>query len=170
MEGLPLKGMSMSISSALFKELMSFQCSSVAVISAVSPEGITVGFTATSLQSVSAAPPTVVFCLSSQARSRAVFSCTEFIGVSLLPAAEREIGERYSNPGTARFTAGEHFIGEYGVPILRCAVFYMIGRVVNRMEVGDSTVYFLEITSGTKEGADEPLLYFRREFRNFSHT
>lgn len=155
----------MPISSAHFKDLMSFQCSSVSIISSMSSEGSPVGLTASSLQSVSASPPTVLFCVSNRCHSRAVFSRAEYIGVSLLSKEVREIADRYSKAGTTRFIEGDYFIGERGVPLIRNAVFNMVGKVVRRLEVLDTTVFFLEIVSASTECSNEPLLYFRREFR-----
>jgi flavin reductase (DIM6/NTAB) family NADH-FMN oxidoreductase RutF len=151
------------ISSSIFKDLMSYQCSSVAIVSAVGAEGLA-GLTVSSFQAVSVTPPTVLFTLSHRTRSVSLFRSVRHIGVSLLGAEQAEIGHRYSVSGSSRFVNGEFFIGPERVPLIRNAVFHLLVRVRSISTIDDSDIFLGRVIWGVGDGKRMPLQYWRRKF------
>jgi flavin reductase (DIM6/NTAB) family NADH-FMN oxidoreductase RutF len=154
----------MLISHNDFKELMSLQCSSVTIISTVDEYGGFSGFTATSLQALSVTPPVISFCLSLGGRSAPVFQKTHFVGVSLLSKEARDIAERFSSSTDERFVESDYFIGVHGIPLIRKAVFNMVGRIVDSILISNSRVFISEVLTGSATGVQKPLLYHRRQY------
>ena len=151
------------VSVAVFKELMSFQCSSVAVITAVGSDSFA-GLTVSSLQAVSVAPPIVSFSLSQSARSAATIRAVKHVGISLLGSDQVEIGARYSTGNSKRFEDGEFFLGPEGIPLMIGAVFHLTARILSISSVGSSDVFFASVFWGVGGEAKMPLRYWRREF------
>ncbi len=151
------------VSSTVFKELMSFQCSSVAVITAVSSDNF-VGLTVSSLQSVSVVPPIVSFSLSHGAQTTATIRNVKHVGISLLGCDQIEIGSRYSTGKSKRFVDGEFFLGPEGIPLISAAVFHLAACINSVSSVGSSDVFFASVFWGVSGERKMPLRYWRREF------
>jgi flavin reductase (DIM6/NTAB) family NADH-FMN oxidoreductase RutF len=152
------------LSPAEFKLAFRHHAAGVAVVTADAGDG-PVGITATSVFSVSAEPPLLVFSISGRSSSAPAIQRAETLVVHLLDARQLHIARLCSTSGVDRFadtslwrrlpTGEPHFPG---VPV------WIRGRVVNRMEAGDSTVVALhalqavhaEVPSAT------PLVYHNR--------
>ena len=146
-----------------FKELMSYQCSSVAIVSA-SESGSFVGLTVSSFQAVSIDPPTVLFVLSKLSSSLAVIRAQKEIGISLLGADQREIGARYSTKGSTRFSKGEFFVGPNGIPLIDGAIFNLTVSIDSILTQAVSEIFIGKVVWARVGEARMPLRYWRREF------
>jgi flavin reductase (DIM6/NTAB) family NADH-FMN oxidoreductase RutF len=153
----------MSVLQGNFKDLMSYQCSSVAIVGVVNTTEL-VGLTVSSFQSISIAPPIVSFCLSDSTKSSPAVRATRYVGISLLSSEQVEIGVRYSTAGTKRFLANEFFFGPEGVPLIRDAVFHLAASIDSVSIVGSSQVFFGRVVWGEFSKKTMPLRYWRREF------
>jgi flavin reductase (DIM6/NTAB) family NADH-FMN oxidoreductase RutF len=152
------------LSSAEFKLAFRHHAAGVAVITADAGDG-PVGLTASSVFSVSAEPPVMVFSISNGSSSAPQLRRAETVVVHLLSARELDIARLCSTSGIDRFadtsiwgrlpTGEPHFPG---VPV------WIRGRVINRMDVGDSTliaVHALE-SEHTDSHTTTPLVYSNR--------
>lgn len=152
------------LSAAAFKLAFRHHAAGVAVVTADAGDG-PVGITATSVFSVSAEPPLMVVSISGRTSSAPTLRRAETLVVHLLGARQLHIARLCSTSGIDRFAdaslwrrlpSGEpHFPG---VPV------WIRGRVINRMEAGDSTViaiHALESAHG-EDGAERPLVYHNR--------
>lgn len=139
----------------------------VAVITADAGEG-PVGLTATSVFSVSAEPPLLVFSLSSQSSSAPTIRRADTVIVHLLGAEQLEIAKLCATSGIDRFadtTIWDRLIT--GEPYFPAASTWIRGRIINRMEAGGSTVvavHALQAKSPEIEaiGGESPLVYHNR--------
>lgn len=147
-----------------FKLAFRNHAAGVAVITADAGDG-PVGITASSVFSVSAEPPLLVFSISGRSSSAPTIRRTDTLVVHLLGATQLDIARLCSTSGIDRFadtsiwrrlpTGEPHFPG---VPV------WIRGRVINRMEAGDSTVIAVHaLESGHAEGpVAAPLVYHNR--------
>lgn len=155
-----------------FKDAFRAHPAGVAVITAPGAEG-PVGLTASSVSSVSADPPILVFSLASAAGSAGVIASADTVLVHLLGARNAPLASLFSRPGADRFTP-ELAWKELptGEPLLTEAPNALRARVLSRTAVGSSvlvTAQVLEIL--TPGGPDEPLVYHNRTYHRLgSHS
>lgn len=162
--GRHLKGLMSGLSPAEFKLAFRHHAAGVAVITADAGDG-PVGITVSSLFSVSAEPPLMVFSISNDSSSASTVRRAETLVVHLLGSRHLDIARLCSTAGVDRFadtsiwrrlpTGEPHFPD---VPV------WIRGRVINRMEAGNSTV--IAIHALESEHSDDPtttpLVYHNR--------
>jgi flavin reductase (DIM6/NTAB) family NADH-FMN oxidoreductase RutF len=144
----------------------------VAVITADAGEG-PVALTATSVFSVSVAPPLLVFSLSELSSSAPTIQQAGTIVVHLLGAAQLDIAKLASTSGIDRFadtSIWEHL--PTGEPYFPAADAWIRGQVVSTMKAGGSTVVAVEaletcLPTGARPDDDSgPLVYHNRTWHS----
>ena len=137
----------------------------VAVITADAGDG-PVGLTVTSLFSVSAEPPLLVFSISGQSSSGPTIQRAESVVVHLLGAAQLEVAKLFAASGVDRFadsSSWDRLIT--GEPYLPGAATWIRGRIVNRTQAGGSTVVVVHALQSDVGSADTPpLVYHNRSW------
>lgn len=159
-----LGGLDAGLSPAEFKLAFRHHAAGVAVVTADAGDG-PVGITATSVFSVSAEPPLMVFSISGRSSSAPTIRRAETLVVHLLGSRQLHIARLCSTSGIDRFadssiwrrlpTGEPHFPG---VPV------WIRGGVINRMEAGDSTVIAVHALEAahTDSHTTTPLVYHNR--------
>ncbi|MFF7331346.1 flavin reductase family protein [Streptomyces sp. NPDC090306] len=136
----------------------------VAVITAAGGTG-PVGFTATSLASVSADPPMLSFGVGTGASSWPAISTAEHVGVHILGEHQRELAATFARSGADRFgapTVWRH--GPEGVPVLDGVLAWLVCRVAHRVPAGNHRIVLAEVVCGAPAGEGRPLLYHQGRF------
>ncbi|WP_342365695.1 flavin reductase family protein [Plantibacter sp. CFBP 8775] len=149
-----------SLSPDDFKAAFRQHPAGVSVITADDGSG-PVGLTATSVFSVSAEPPLLVFSVSSLSSSAPTITASDTVVVHLLGSEQLHIAKLCATSGIDRFAdtsiwdrlpTGEPYFTGNGV--------WIRGRIVNRMEAGTSTViavHALESSVSQLQAAEEPV-------------
>ncbi|WAU81389.1 flavin reductase family protein [Streptomyces sp. Qhu-G9] len=148
----------------LLRSVFRRHAAGVAVITAQGDEG-PVGFTATSLASVSAEPPMISFGIGTGASSWPTISRTDHVGVHILGEHQRELATTFARSGADRF--GEPTTwreGPEGVPVLDGVLAWLVCRIVTRVPAGDHRIVLAEVVLGDPAGAGRPLLYHQGSF------
>ena len=124
-----------------------------------------VGFTATSVISVSAAPPLLAFSLASGSSwgGRPPGGAPTTVAVSFLAEGQEEISTRFATSGIDRFAAGGWAALPTGEPVIEGAQAWVRGRVVQRTPVGDSYLVSLRALDHGVTDAN-PLIYRDRVY------
>jgi flavin reductase (DIM6/NTAB) family NADH-FMN oxidoreductase RutF len=136
----------------------------VAVITAQGG-GRPVGFTATSLTSVSAEPPLVSFGIGVGSSSWPVISEADHVGVHILGEHQEELADTFARSGADRFGAPTDWReGPEGVPVLDDVLAWLVCRVVARVPAGDHRIVLAEVVLGDPSGSGRPLLYHLGRF------
>lgn len=149
----------------------------VAVITADVGAG-PVGLTATSVISVSASPPLVVFSLSSSSSSTPTVKRAETVVIHLLGADQIDLAKNFATSGIDRFAdTGIWSRLISGEPYLPQSNAWMRGRIVNQMDAGDSTVVAVQVLQvdlprDDERGAQQarPLVYHNRTWHSLSES
>ncbi|MBN9189315.1 MAG: flavin reductase family protein [Microbacterium sp.] len=129
-----------SLSADEFKTLFRGHPGGVAIITADGPDG-PVALTATSVSSISADPPLLVFSLSSLSSATAAIVAASTIVVHLLDAEDLELARLAATSGADRFADAALWTRLVtGEPVYHGARAWVRCAVVNRMSAGDSTV------------------------------
>ncbi|WP_100349464.1 flavin reductase family protein [Luteimicrobium subarcticum] len=145
----------------------------VAVVALVDDAtGRPVGFTATSVISVSATPPLLAFSIASTSSSWDALSRARTLAVSFLADDQDDVSARFATSGTDRFAAGGWSALPTGEPVVDGALTWVRARVVQRTPVGSSYLVSLRaLEHGTRGDATGPLVYHDRTYHRIGdHT
>ncbi|MDX6361037.1 MAG: hypothetical protein QOC85_40 [Streptomyces sp.] len=148
----------------LLRSVFRRHAAGVAVITAQSERG-PVGFTATSLASVSAEPPLISFGIGTGASSWPAVSEADHVGVHILGEHQQELAGTFARSGADRFGEPTRWRkGPEGVPVLDDVLAWLVCRVVARVPAGDHRIVLAEVSLGDPSGAGSPLLYHQGRF------
>jgi len=145
----------------------------VALITADAGDG-PVAMTATSVFSVSAEPPLLVFSISDQSSASATITRADTLIVHLLSADQLDLARLGATSGIDRFadtSSWDRLItGEPYFPAVRT---WIRGRVIDRMRAGSSTVVAVHalqarLPEGDAAESAAPLVYYRRTWHQLS--
>lgn len=148
-----------------FKQAFRRHAAGVAIVTALDPEGQPVGFTATSLASLSAVPPLASFNMARSASTWRAIAETDNVAIHMLGARNRAVAEIMARTASERFIGDHWNRGPHGLPILNDVTAWMSGRILQRVSVHNNAVVIVQIEAGELGADDAPLLYHEREYR-----
>lgn len=151
-----------------FKQIFRRHPAGVAVITLLDPAGRPVGFTATSVISVAAAPPTVAFSLSASSRSWPAVARSESLVINFLTAEQDATSLRFAATDVDRFAAGGWDRLDTGEPVLNDCHSWLRGRVVRRIPVGPSYLITVDVLQTEVRHPRPPLIYHDRAHHTLS--
>jgi flavin reductase (DIM6/NTAB) family NADH-FMN oxidoreductase RutF len=147
-----------------FRAALGMFATGVTVVTARLPDGRPVGLTASSFNTVSLAPPLVLWSLAQSSSSMPAFAAGAHYAIHVLAADQLSLALRFAQRGVDRFAGLAHAPGIAGAPILpgAAAVFECFSR--SRYAEGDHTIFVGEVERcGHRPGAS-PLLYHGGRF------
>lgn len=147
-----------------FTSVFRHHTAAVAVVTLQGPSG-PVGFTATSVISVSATPPVLAFSINSASSSWPALATAETVVVNFLSADQTEVATRFATSGIDRFDADDWSTLPGGEPVLHHTKAWMRGRVIDRFPAGSSHLVTMHALDHAQERPDTPsLLYKERSY------
>jgi len=148
-----------------FKGVFRRHPAGVAVITTVVDDQ-PVGFTATSVISVSADPPLLAFSVDSASSAWRALASAETLVVNFLSAAQVEVSARFATSGIDRFATTDWFTLPTGEPVLVGSAAWVRGEVLQRTPVGRSfLVSVLALESDVPaDVSSRPLVYHDRSY------
>ncbi|CAL9605962.1 flavin reductase family protein [Streptomyces sp. enrichment culture] len=148
----------------LLRSVFRKHAAGVAVITARGSRG-PVGFTATSLASVSADPPMLSFGVGTGGSTWPAIAAGDHVGVHVLGEHQRELAATFARSGADRFGPATAWRdGPEGVPLLDGVLAWTVCRVVARVPAGDHRIVLAEVLLGDPAGSGRPLLYHQGRF------
>lgn len=150
-----------------FKLAFRNHAAGVAVVTADAGDG-PVGLTATSVFSVSAEPPLVVFSISDHSSSAPTIRQADTVIVHLLGASQLDIAKLCATSGIDRFADTDIWDRLVtGEPYFPSAHVWIRGKVINRMQAGTSTVIAVhalqaKLPDDANVQSEPPLVYHNR--------
>lgn len=149
-----------------YKQVFRRHAAGVAVVT-LRDGDVPVGFTATSVISVSAAPPLLAFSIASTSSSWPALSRATTLAISFLTADHVDVSTRFATSGVDRFAGGGWTSLPTGEPVIDGAHAWVRGRVVQRTPVGDSFLVSVRaLAHGVGDG--EPLVYRDRVYHRLA--
>lgn len=139
----------------------------VAVVAVGGRDG-PVGFTATSVISVSAAPPLLAFSLAATSSSWPAVSAARTVAVSFLAAGQGDVSSRFATSGIDRFAAGGWSRLPTGEPVIDGAAAWLRAEVLQRTPVGGSRLVSLLARDAVVHEDREPLVYRDRAYHRLA--
>ena len=152
-----------------FKLAFRNHAAGVAIITADAGDG-PVALTATSVFSVSAEPPLLVFSLSNSASSAPTIRRADTVVVHLLGAKQLHIATLCATSGVDRFADAALWARlTTGEPYFPSTHAWIRGRIIDQMAAGSSTiiaVHALESKVSSDESGSDPLVYHNRTWHS----
>ncbi|HET9647801.1 MAG TPA: flavin reductase family protein [Microlunatus sp.] len=103
-----------------------------------------IGFTATSVISVSADPPLLAFSVAGQSSSWPALATAGTVVINFLTAGQADLSARFATSGIDRFACGGWSLLDTGEPFLHNSANWVRGRIVQRTPVGASFLICVE--------------------------
>lgn len=143
------------LESERFRQVFRRQATTVAVVTLAGP----VGFTATSVVSLSATPPLLSFNVAHRSSHYPVFRSSTHAAVHLLRSDQRRLATIFATAGLDRFALVDGWTrGVYGLPILPDVLAWTAVRIRNRLDTGDHSLVVGEVVQA-EYGDGLPLIY-----------
>ncbi|AOW11636.1 flavin reductase [Hydrogenophaga crassostreae] len=151
-------------SASEFRASLGMFATGVTIVTARTATGDLVGLTANSFNSVSLAPPLVLWSLSQGAGTMGAFSNGLRYAINVLAADQQQLAEQFAARGGDRW-AGVRFVeGMSGTPLLEGAVatFECFNR--SQYAEGDHVIFVGEVERCSHRHEASPLLYHGGKF------
>ena len=150
-------------SSQAFRKALGMFATGVTVVTARQGDGSLVGLTVSSFNSVSLAPPLVLWSLSRSASRAPAFQACSHYAINVLSAAQVELARHFASRNPA-WADVPHRLGETGAPVLsEClASFECVNR--NVYTEGDHDIFVGEVLHCARHRSGNPLLYHDGQF------
>ncbi|MDD5002311.1 MAG: flavin reductase family protein [Thiomonas arsenitoxydans] len=147
-----------------FRSALGMFATGVTIVTARAADGQCVGLTANSFNSVSLAPPLVLWSLSQAATSMAAFRQGSHYAINILAANQQALAQQFATRGVDRFANVNFVLGESGAPLLAGAVatFECFNR--SRYTEGDHVIFVGEVERCSHQVGTAPLLYHGGKF------
>ena len=158
------------LSPEAFKAVFRNHPAGVAIVTADAGDG-PVAMTISSMFSVSAEPPLLVFSASGASSSTPTMRAAETVVVHIPGADQLELAQHAATSGVDRFPEGLWTRLPTGEPVYPGVHAWVRGRIVNRLEAGTSTICVVEALSSSAPDPDSddadarvalPLVYHNR--------
>jgi len=148
-----------SFSTQEFRAALGMFATGVTIVTARAADGQVIGLTANSFNSVSLAPPLVLWSLARAAASLPVFSAGSHYAINILAADQKPLAERFAMKGADRWKDVSFDTGVGGAPLLHgaAASFECFNR--SRYEEGDHVIFVGEVERCTHLPGASPLLF-----------
>lgn len=147
-----------------FRAALGLFATGITIITTRGADGTPVGLTANSFNSVSMAPPLVLWSLALQAGSLPVFRAASHYAIHILAAEQRELAERFAARGVDRFAGLAWHEGRGGAPLLEGAAAVLECRNRSRHEEGDHVIFVGEVERCRYRTDAAPLIFHGGRF------
>ena len=141
-----------------FKGALSQFATGVTVVTTIGLDGRPVGLTASSFNSVSLAPPLVLWSLSLRAASLPAFQLHTHYAVNVLAADQLALARRFASRDADRFAGVPFRLGRGGAPVLDGCVAWFECFNRSRHEEGDHVIFVGQVEA-CGYAAGQPLLF-----------
>ena len=164
MSDLTLRAQAPNFSPSEFRQSLAMFATGVTIVTARTAEGALVGLTANSFNSVSLAPPLVLWSLAQAAASLPAFSTGSHYAINILAADQQALAKRFAAKGIDRFADVAFEEGAGGAPILAgaAATFECFNR--SRYFEGDHVIFVGEVERCSYRAGASPLLFHGGKF------
>ena len=147
-----------------FRAALGMFATGVTIVTARAADGSLVGLTANSFNSVSLAPPLVLWRLARSAGSMPALSAGSHYAVNILSASQKALAQRFATKDIDRWTDVAFTEGLGGAPVLAgaAASFECFNR--SRYDEGDHVIFVGEVERCTHALGASPLLFHGGRF------
>jgi 3-hydroxy-9,10-secoandrosta-1,3,5(10)-triene-9,17-dione monooxygenase reductase component len=142
-----------------FRDSLGMFPTGVTVVTARSSSGEALGLTISSFNSVSLAPPLVVWSLASHLPSLPIFEAAEVYAINVLAEDQQEMSQRFATRSDDKFAGLDFTDGIDGVPLLPGCSAWFECRQFSRHPGGDHVVFIGEVIRFDRQADKKPLVF-----------
>lgn len=153
-------------SSRAFRDALAQFATGVAVITAEGPDGIAVGMTMNSFNSVSMDPPLVLFSVDRRARSLPALIAAKGFGINILSREQEQLSNRFARALTDKWEGVPFETGHGNAPLLKGVLAQFECAPYARYPGGDHEIFVVRVLRHAVAEAAEPLLFFQGRYRD----
>lgn len=151
--------MSTSIDIKAFRYALGQFPTGVTVITTLDDDGLPVGVTASSFNSVSMAPPLILWSVAKKAYSAKIFENRQHFVVNVLRDTQIDISNTCARQGEDKFVNINYQSGIDGCPILKDTAAYFECKTWQLYDGGDHTIIVGEVLNFKKFDDVKPLVF-----------
>ena len=163
-----MKGTVLVIDSQTYRDAMRHKTDAVCIV-ATGWRDERAGLTATSVCSLSDAPPTLLVCVNRETRAHDMICSAKKFSVNLLTADQCEVAQLFSGAspvrGDARFRREDWQQTDDMLPVLADALAVFECKLVDQHVFATHSIFIGNVMPAHAQGACDPLIYLRGDFR-----
>ena len=150
-----------------FRRVLSHFATGVTIVTTRDTDGRATGLTVSAFCSVSLDPPQVLVCVDHKSQSYPALRDGAHFAINFLGDGHEEVSRRFATTRLDKFDSVPHSFGKHGSPLIEGALAQLECRIVSRHVEGDHTI-LVGLVEEARNGAGEPLLYFRGKYRRLA--
>ena len=140
----------------------------VAVITALDANGLAIGLTVSSFNTVSLEPPLVVWSLQLSSRHLQTFETTHCYAINILSQAQSEVSNLFASSLDTPFEAVSWAPGLSGVPLLAgCCAWFEVDNF-QQLDGGDHRLYLGKVRRFAADPSPVPLVFHDGDYAGLS--
>ena len=120
-------------------------------------DGVTHGMTCNAFMSISLEPPLVAIAVTHKARMMEFLDKSGRFGVSILGTNQEKISNHFA--GQPQDDLGDPFTEIEGMPLIKDATVYLVTDIVEKVVLGDHTLFVGQVAHYSYQEMGQPLLY-----------
>lgn len=137
----------------------------VAVVTALDADGMAIGLTVSSFNTVSLEPPLVVWSLQLTSRHLASFDATTTYAINVLSDLQRDVSNLFASSLERPFDAVGWAPGLSGVPLLAgCCAWFEVDNF-KQLDGGDHRLYLGQVRRFAADSSPAPLVFHDGDYR-----
>ncbi|MFM9879831.1 MAG: flavin reductase family protein [Burkholderiaceae bacterium] len=147
-----------------FRAALAMFATGVTIVTARNAAGAWLGLTVNSFNSVSLAPPLVLWSLARSARSLGDFSAASHYAISVLAADQKALALRFASAKGERWVDVDAVPGVCGAPLIQGAAAHFECANRSRYTEGDHVIFVGEVLHCAHSAQASPLLFHGGNF------
>ena len=134
-----------SFSESDLREVMSHYLTGVTIVTVIKPNGTPYGLTVNSFNSVSLAPPLILWSLDNKNSNLSLFENSAGFAINIMAADQTDLCRRFAGKENDRFIDVDWTFGTSGQPLIKHALAHVECRPWQTYAGGDHTIFVGEV-------------------------
>lgn len=153
----------MSVEPRALRDAMGCFATAVTVVTTLK-DGVAIGVTVNSFNSVSLDPPLVLFSLAHDATALQAIRESDRFAVNVLGEDQQDFSQRFATSGIDALEDVPNCPGPTGCALIEGAIAHFDCRLEQAIEAGDHTILIGRVEAVTHQMSGEPLMYYRGQY------
>jgi flavin reductase (DIM6/NTAB) family NADH-FMN oxidoreductase RutF len=133
------------VSASNLREVMSHYLTGVTIVTITKPDGTPYGLTVNSFNSVSLAPPLILWSLDNKNSNLGLFENTAGFAINIMAADQADLCRRFAGKDSDRFVGVDWTFGTSGQPLITHALAHIECRPWQTYAGGEHTIFVGEV-------------------------
>ena len=155
------------ISASNLREVMSHYLTGVTIVTITKPDGSPYGLTVNSFNSVSLAPPLILWSLDNKNSNLGVFERTAGFAINIMAADQTDLCRHFAGKDSDRFVDIEWTTGTSGQPLITHALAPLECRPWHTYAGGDHTIFVGEVIHAQQVSDRPPAVFFKGQLGQY---